>query len=264
METKKTVFVYLDNNIIIDLENNQYTKEQLERELLKDRIGSEFQYVYSQAHLYETNTIKAYNHYTKSELEDHRLKLLSELTNGLYFHEGKDNNLVSKLQSPFESYNEIKDFPNESMINLGFEDKMPIKFRKLFRDLLKTNSKEMNNLNGKELIEYLTIKFQSADSNSNFIETYFNVSTEEIIKLKSGKTSLNDKIAEIFGFLDSFGYWKDGETNKSDFARMWDSNHAYYASYCDFFISNDRNTRKKTEFVYWILNIQTKILDFKP
>lgn len=67
----------------------------------------------------------------------------------------------------------------------------------------------------------------------------------------------------IFELLDLLGYWKDKETERSNQARLWDSQHAYFASYCDYFISNDKRTRYKAEVVYDIFNVDTKIISTK-
>lgn len=42
-----------------------------------------------------------------------------------------------------------------------------------------------------------------------------------------------------------------------------DSNHVYYASEAEYFISEDKNTRVKTKFIYEVFDIATKVVSEK-
>lgn len=89
--------------------------------------------------------------------------------------------------------------------------------------------------------------------NENPIGIY-NTITEsiDVITLHpDGKSfGLHNRIAGIFELLDMFDYGTDQYTYKSNVARLWDSNHCYFASFCDDFISNDKRTRNKAKVVY--------------
>jgi hypothetical protein len=71
---------------------------------------------------------------------------------------------------------------------------------------------------------------------------------------------LHNRIAGVMELLDMLGYWKDRETETSNYARLWDSNHTFFASHCDFFVSDDKRTRYKARVVYDIYNITTKVV----
>ena len=71
------------------------------------------------------------------------------------------------------------------------------------------------------------------------------------------------RIAAIIELLDLFGYWKDKETENSNYARLWDSIHTYFSSNCDFFISDDKQTRMKARVVFELFNIKTIVLSSK-
>ena len=70
---------------------------------------------------------------------------------------------------------------------------------------------------------------------------------------------LHNRMAAMIEFIDMLGYWRDKQTDKSNTARFWDANHAFYASYCDYFISDDKRNRNKCRVVYEIYGIDTKI-----
>ncbi|NCP61457.1 MAG: hypothetical protein GW839_14315 [Flavobacteriales bacterium] len=72
---------------------------------------------------------------------------------------------------------------------------------------------------------------------------------------------LHNRFAGIFEMLDMVGYWKDRFNEKSNYARLWDSSHSHFSSYCDYFICNDKRTRNKAKVVFEIYGIETKVLD---
>ena len=61
----------------------------------------------------------------------------------------------------------------------------------------------------------------------------------------------------LFNLLDYVCYYKDKQTNHSDIARLYDASHAYCAQLCDYFVSQDKRMRYKTEAVYCYLGIKT-------
>jgi hypothetical protein len=248
--------VYPDNNIIISIEKGSLTKEELEKTLGKKDI----RYGYSTAHLYETGSIRAHDGFSKEELVKKRLLTISELTGDVYFRMGVDRRLYMDMRPPAEVYKEIKDFPPPEKINEGFKKEMPLAYRKLFREVMKVDSNELNNLGPEKALEYLDNKYEQAGVEQNFTETIrFCL---ELIG-KAGKVNRYDQIAVIIGLLDIAGYFKDKENSKTDYARMWDSNHAYYASYSDIFLSDDMRARKKTGIAYFLLGLTTKIMASK-
>jgi hypothetical protein len=70
---------------------------------------------------------------------------------------------------------------------------------------------------------------------------------------------LHNYIAAIFELLDMIGYWRDEEKDNSNYSRLWDSNHTFFASFTEYFISDDKRTRNKAEVVYSLFKIKTKI-----
>jgi hypothetical protein len=70
----------------------------------------------------------------------------------------------------------------------------------------------------------------------------------------------NNRFAAVFEILDMIGYWKDKYNAKSNYARLWDSNHAYFSSFCNYFISDDKRTRNKAKVAFHIYNIKTNVI----
>ena len=58
--------------------------------------------------------------------------------------------------------------------------------------------------------------------------------------------------------LNLSGFFSDKNRNLQNI--YTDSEHAYYASSCDFFVSNDSRLREKTDAIYRQYNIQAKII----
>lgn len=82
---------------------------------------------------------------------------------------------------------------------------------------------------------------------------------------QDGTYGIANKMAGIYELLDFMGYWKDRETPTSNYARLWDASYAYYASFCDYFISDDKRNRNKAKVIYNIYDVKTQVvLSFGP
>jgi hypothetical protein len=88
---------------------------------------------------------------------------------------------------------------------------------------------------------------------------------ENAVKLhpQGNKFGLHNRIAGIFELLDMIGYWKDKYNEKSNYARLWDADHTYFSTFCNYFISDDKRTRNKAKVVFEIYGITTKIVSSK-
>lgn len=105
------------------------------------------------------------------------------------------------------------------------------------------------------------------DFNKAFEDSAFNTSFTEFVKStltvrEDGKVLWYDFFQQCYLFLDMFGIAKDKIKEKNNFMNLFnDSLHAYYAQYCDYFVSDDESTRKKTKALYGMMGIATKIMD---
>lgn len=129
--------------------------------------------------------------------------------------------------------------------------------KKEIRNAVKVDSKRLNNYEPAEVIDHLNTRLDESVINMSFFDL---IETAIQYHPEGKKFGLPHCFAAIFELLDLLGYWKDGQTDTSNVARLWDSHHAYFASFCDFFVCNDRNTRKKAEVVYQLYNITTTIV----
>lgn len=245
---KLPVTVYLDFNIINAIEKGKITKEQVAQ-----LIGAKnILYCYSDAHLYETDTMTSYDSYSRENVIQLRLETIGSITGNLYCSP-TDGQMKLVTLAPEVRYKEIKDYPEKQTINQGFAGNMPLEYRKLYRDKLQLDPNVINNLPPDKIFDYLDQKYKA-------VGLSIDGTIKQFVSDMGGKVSLYDKMAFVFLLLDLGGFYKDKETDKSDFARMWDTNHATYASYCDYFISNDKRTRMKAAAAYHYLGTQTKIL----
>ena len=137
------------------------------------------------------------------------------------------------------------------MINLVSEEQ-----KEAFRNFLNIDMVKINNYSPEEVINHINSK---SDLIGGF--TFLGL-IENAIKLHpQGKEfGLNNRIGGVFELLDMIGYWKDKYNEKSNYARLWDSSHAFYSSNCNYFISNDKRTRNKSKVAFEIFGIETKIL----
>ena len=74
---------------------------------------------------------------------------------------------------------------------------------------------------------------------------------------------LMNRIAGVFELLDMLGYWKDKEKENSNYARLWDAQHTFFASYCDYFVTDDKRTSYKAKVAYNIYKKRTKVISSK-
>ncbi|NAY91401.1 hypothetical protein GTQ34_05665 [Muricauda sp. JGD-17] len=247
---KKTA--YIDNNILIDFEDNEIGRFDL-IENVDNRIVDLY---YSAAHLQEAHEMKESDPSSFHSRLERRCKSISRLTKNKYFyHELPSNQVHKMILEPKEVYETITAVSfgqsmMKAMMNMIDEEQ-----KKSFREQLNINPLRINNYSPKEVIEHINTKL------GLFGDMSIVKMVEQSIDFHpQGKTfGLHNRIAGLFEFIDMIGYWKDKYTQKSNYARLWDSNHCYFGIFCDYFISNDRRTRNKAKVAYEIYNIATKV-----
>ncbi|MCB0471890.1 MAG: hypothetical protein KDC56_02405 [Flavobacteriaceae bacterium] len=248
--------IYLDSNIFIYLENKSLTIADLE-DLIKSKITK---ILFSATHISEALEIEGNTAIERKNRIIKRLNLIENITQNHYINESIGNEVYEIIESPFEVFKTITDVPfaqnsMKSLINLIGEDQ-----RVEIRKVLNLDPKRINNYKPDEVIEHLNYKL--SETGQDF--TFLSLIELGISYHKDAKTfGRSNRFAAIFELLDMFGYWKDTATSKSNYARFSDSSHAFFASYCDYFITDDKRTRNKTEVVYKIYDIKTKVISSK-
>lgn len=244
---------YLDNNIIIDIESESYSLSDLLGKF-DNKISKVF---YSASHLQEANEITGSNSIERTNRLNRRFETITKITKNNYlFHELLSNKVYELIEKPSVVFDTINDVPFAQNAMKGMINIISEKQKESFRNQLDIDLKKINNYNPNEVIQQINMK-------SDLLGGYsFLGLIEKAIDLHpQGKEfGLHNRIAGIFEFLDMFGYWKDKYNDKSNYARLWDSSHTYFSSFCDFFISNDKRTRNKAKVVFEIYKIDTKII----
>ncbi len=246
--------VYLDNNIIVSIEKGDYTLDQI-KALLPD---TKARFFYSSAHIFEVEHFQGNSIISKQDLLSQRLDTIRQIFKNNYLYlDLKGNKLTHLIEDPQEVYNTITLVPFGIDAMKGFVNLFSKELKEDVRQHLGIEVQKINNYSPKEVIEHLNTKLTNWGTNQSFLEMI-----EYGIQLHpDGKNfGLHNRIAGVFELLDMFGYWKDKETDTSNYARLWDADHTFFASYCDYFISEDKRTRYKASVVYNIYNKDTKII----
>ena len=231
--------VYLDNNVIVDIEYGNLN--------LSDFLSLQnVKYFFSPSHieeLFEGEKIQSLSIIN-------RLNLIEKLTSTNYIKPNIPEPCFS-LMSPQQIY----------MI-----EKNPIV--KGIRNRL--NSHADFNVDREEFLKILKLKKIEINNNPpNVILGTINEVMSQTIKMDINTyLKLTDAygralFATLFNLLDFVCFYKDKQTNHSDIARMYDASHAYYAQICDIIVTQDKRNKFKTEAVYSYLNINTKVLTVK-
>ena len=218
--------VYLDNNIIIDIENGRY--------ILPKEYNVEFPYSYVHIEELIESGVRL------SELKTIRLNTLSCVSNNEYiFQDNQKLYFIDK--SPKEVYNwfspiimELKRIIKEKVNKFDLEENLKAK--------LQIDKNITNNL---------TI--------SQFIEKYGNI---VLGYLDESSDTLQENFQSFFNILNGLGYWSDKKRNGTNINRVYDANHAFYASSCDYFVTNDKKAMMKANFIYSYYGIKTKSISF--
>jgi UDP-N-acetyl-D-mannosaminuronate dehydrogenase len=245
--------IYPDTNIFVYLEDESLTISNLE-EIIGSKIQSIF---YSASHIQEALEIKGDNEQHRIDRINKRLETIEKITQGNYINENIKNEVFKLRESPFEVIKTITDvsFAQDAMKGLAnlISEEQKIETRKL----LNIDPKRINNYKPEEVVEHLNKKLTDTGQNYKFLDMI----EIGISHHPDGKTfGVSNRIAAIFELLDMLGYWKDKYNNKSNYARLWDSSHAFYASHFNYFITDDKRTVNKSKVVYNIYDVQTKVI----
>lgn len=246
--------VYLDNNIIVSIENGEYDLKSIKANFPNE----ELRFFYSSAHLFEAESFSGRAGLNKKDFLERRFETIRNVFNNNYLYLELDGNkMVHLIEDPREVYETITEVPFGINAMKGFMNLISKEHKQEIREQLGIESSQLNNYTAANVVEQLNMKLTNWGMNPSFLEMI-----EYGVQMHpDGKTfGLHNRIAGVFELLDMFGYWKDKETETSNYARLWDSDHCFFASYCDVFISNDKRTRNKAEVVYSIYNKHTRII----
>lgn len=83
--------------------------------------------------------------------------------------------------------------------------------------------------------------------------------TERMFREKQNEELIN--FTSLYNALDLYGYRSDKHKSLANINT--DATHAYYASYCDCFVTNDKKCAAKAKAMYAKLNVKTKVINPK-
>ena len=228
--------VYLDNNILVDIEAGKYSVDMFLS--IPDAA-----YYYSDAHMNELLEAKG----NPKVSQEGRLRLISKLCGSNNILTGGFNAPEIYEKEPVEMYR-LCDTPLRAFIaqqvNTGDDLFMEL------RDRLDFDSTIFNNVSPEQVLEMIDEKVKEKFDNLDLL-TYLRA-TEAF----GGKPLYHT----LFNLIDSANYWGDKKTAHSNVARLYDAVHAYFAQVCDVLVTNDKRMRAKTKAVYSFLGVKTKVV----
>lgn len=244
---------YLDWNIILSLKNKRFSEEKISLFIKSPKLY----YPFSAGHIQEVDNISISDEQLRSEKINEHLDYLSQISQDLYLYYDLNKESVSLLkEKPHQVLTTIREVPFAKNIMKSFSNFISFEQRKVFREILGVDSKQLNNYKPQEVVIQIDNIIKSKNNSLGFaeiLETAFNSFPN-----KTG-FGLHNYIAAIFELLDMIGYWRDKEKDNSNYSRLWDSSHTFFASFTEYFISDDKRTRNKAEVVYSLFKIKTKI-----
>ena len=237
-QDKKIMRVYLDNNVLVDIEQGKLN----EKSFLSIPNA---EYFYSDAHLGELLEARG----TPKVSQEGRLDLISRLC-------GRKCLLTGVLNDPeffekdVEEMYRIVDTPLRSTINA-----MAIKGGNIFEKVrieLGFESRQFNNEPPERMLEIIDERMQEK---IGIGLTPYLLSTEAF----GGKVLYYT----LLNIIDTANYWGDTKTDHSEVARLYDASHAYSAIICDALVTSDKRMMAKVKAIYSRLNVRTKVLSVK-
>lgn len=230
--------VYLDNNILVDIEDGKYQLQEFISEPQDD-------YFYSDAHLSEL--LEAIDNPRVSQVE--RLNTISKLC-GYNF-------IVTGVWGPPE-----------------FLQRMPTDMFKLADTPLR-NSIKMMALRGTSIFEKIRIDlgFDSKIFNNEKPESVLRILDSRMNEklgiglkeylVRSEALGGRPLFYTLLNIIDAANYWGDVKTDHSEVAKLYDASHAYFAQICDVLVTDDKRMRAKVKAIYSFLKIDTKVVSPK-
>lgn len=224
--------VYIDNNILIDYEKGTKILPTSEN----------IRYVYSYVHLQELQELGE----RLPAMKEKRFSTIEHLTLCRYiskddegrfaFYLAKPEDIFATFDNPFARiYSQLI---HEATVHWTMDE-----HPKCLMERFNIEKKVINNYKPEQL----------AKEYGHLIRRYIRRTCE----------LPQEMFSSLFNILDALGFWQDEVKDGSTTNRMYDANHAYYASACDYFVTDDCKTRNKANVAYSSWKIRTKAISYK-
>ena len=227
--------VYLDNNILVDIEDGVFTLEVFKRTL-------NVEYYFSEVHMDELmNGLEKH-----PELKDIRLQTIDALCGSNYISPDLGSYMKGgfEVMSPQRAFELSYQFKNIHDKLYNYTKAMQYDRDKML-DSLVMEKKEVGNYKPSEIFKVIDERMME----------YWGYDISTYLKMQ-GASIGRTVYSSLFNLLDFVCYRHD----KDHAARLYDSSHAYFGQYCDFLVTNDKRMKTKTEAVYSYLSKTTKVL----
>ncbi|MEH6479734.1 MULTISPECIES: hypothetical protein [Pseudoalteromonas] len=257
--------VYLDHNLIIYLRqssNKQLDNKQLENKV-KEMKENGFRFIFSPAHLEEI-AVSAMRNKTKKNIIDADIKFLTNLcgTNSLRPRSRNDKDIEFGKEYPIDCYKRVIEHYSSN----DYAETVDKGIIERANDNPHSNPKKANNQNPKDVlsnITYISLILQSLMHHGLITQC------EAIKKLQSSPhynltnkfCILEHSVNYAANLLEQLGYYR--EKTKKSRSRLHDVSHIIYGKYADIFVTNDTKLLKKTQAIYSLFDIDTKVLTKK-
>lgn len=236
--------VYLDNNIIVGIEEGDY-------DLSLFKSFPDVEYYYSAAHVDELIEGKE----NPKISVDKRLSTISELAGTNHILNGfQDPEVYAKsIQVMYALANSPLQTTIREQINSASNNFIVDNDRLL--EILKLKRIEVNNIEPCDIISEIDRRMLEAENPVDRISV-----REYLFRTEAVGRSV---YCTLFNLLDFACFHKDKPSAHSNIARMHDASHAYFAQLCDEFVSDDKKMRYKTMAVYSYLGVKTRVMSGK-
>lgn len=224
------MLIYIDNNILIDYEDGKIDLP----------LNDEIIYVYSYVHLQELQESK------DLEIRKYkRFQTIEKLTSNRYVCHNNNNQLGFYEARPIDIFAAF-DNPLAKMVSCHIHESMSHRkddeISKCLMQKLNIEKKEINNYTPEKLFE----KYG------------------KIIKLYIENTCMyrQEVFQSLFNILDDLGFWQDKLKKGSTMNRSYDANHAYFATSCDYFVTEDKKAMVKANVAYRLYGYKTIAVNY--
>ena len=251
--------LYLDHNVLSYLRTRKFSKNLPLEEEVK-LIKKNYLVFFSSAHLEDIAASRIRNN-TPANLIEEEIDFLTEIAENNSLRPTDLGHVIVYEEAPIESYKRVVDL---YFVNSYAE--------RIDKDVLLDahenplgDPREMNNISAKEILR--NPKFRKAISNILLKEGYLDISEfEESLNWSFDDIKDRFPIFEYYinlsaNLLEKLGYYRE-KVDKYR-ARLHDVTHIIYGAYCDVFVSADKKLLKKTQAIYNMLDIPTKVIEFE-
>lgn len=247
-QRNKNKLVYLDSNVIMDIENDSTFNKLLLRNI---KNNQDYDYYYSPSHLEDIAKRRG--------SKDSLFEIIEKITNNIFIHRKNDSvNFV--YESPRSSYKRVNNSNSLEISKLveNYHIEL-IKNINLFCKDYDTDAHKIN-INNKDLIGK---DANLLDTALELISAGFMLNDIKNIDIKSIKyIELNNIIYKLFMALDVLYYRHEPIDNKKKLrSSVHDVEHIIYASYGDIFVTNDKRLYHRSKVVFYYINPNIKIFN---